>query len=154
VGGKDRDAAAYYSSLGFVMDLFWLIVVLASWRVLTRDYWRARIVPGDPLAWSWLGKWFDERGLLALYRSLFFYGVCRMVAWTTWAHLVAQPTIEGVGDGHPWDLSWGGPWWVPAVTLPHVTPILVLPVVVLLLALIYGMAIVLWDRMAPTAKRS
>jgi len=72
-----------------------------------------------------------------------------MVAWTTWRHLVAQPT-----DGHPWDLSWGGPWWVSAVTLPHVTPTLVLPVVVLPLALTYGLAIVLWDRMASTPSRS
>ena len=33
-GGKYLDAAAYYSSLGLVMDLFWLAVVLVSWRVL------------------------------------------------------------------------------------------------------------------------
>ena len=38
-GGKYLDAAAYYSSLGLVMDVFWLVVVLFSWRVLTRDYW-------------------------------------------------------------------------------------------------------------------
>ena len=33
-GGKYLDAAAYYSSLGLAMDLFWLAVVLVSWRVL------------------------------------------------------------------------------------------------------------------------
>ncbi len=47
-GGKYLDAAAYYSSLGLVMDLFWLAVVLVSWRVLTREYWRTQIVPADP----------------------------------------------------------------------------------------------------------
>ncbi len=29
------------------MDLFWLGVVLFSWRVLTREYWRTEIVPAD-----------------------------------------------------------------------------------------------------------
>ena len=80
-GGKYLDAAAYYSSLGFAMDLFWLIVVLVSWRVLTREFWRTQVVPADPHVWSWLGQWFDDRGLLAIYRSVFFYGVCRMIAW-------------------------------------------------------------------------
>ena len=70
--------------------------------------------------WSWLGQWFDERGLLAIYRSVFFYGVCRMIAWTTWAHVVAEPVINGVKHhGYPFDLSWTGPWWVQHVTLPH-----------------------------------
>ncbi len=89
-GGKYLDAAAYYSSLGFVMDLFWFFVVLGSWRVLTKEFWRTQVVPADPHVWSWLGQWLDERGLLALYRGVFFYGVCRMIAWTTWAHVVAR----------------------------------------------------------------
>ena len=29
-GGKYLDAAAYFSSLGFAMDMFWLLVVLAQ----------------------------------------------------------------------------------------------------------------------------
>ncbi len=33
-GGKYLDAAAYYSSLGLMMDLFWMVVVIASWRML------------------------------------------------------------------------------------------------------------------------
>ena len=81
-GGKYLDAAAYYSSLGLVMDLFWLVVVLFSWRVLTREYWRTQIVPADPHIWSWLGQRMPERALLALYRATFFYGVCRLLAWT------------------------------------------------------------------------
>jgi hypothetical protein len=44
-GGKYNDAAAYYSSLGFAMDVFWLLVVLGSWRVLTKEFWRTQIVP-------------------------------------------------------------------------------------------------------------
>jgi hypothetical protein len=65
-GGKYLDAAAYYSSLGLVMDLFWLAVVLASWRVLTREYWRTTVVPADPGVWAWFGRFLPERGLLAL----------------------------------------------------------------------------------------
>jgi hypothetical protein len=132
------------------MDLFWLVVVLISWRCLTREHWRTRIVPADPYVWSWLGRWFDERGLLAIYRSLFFYGVCRLIAWTTWAHLLTDPVIDGVTrNGYPWDLSWTGPWWVDHVTLPSVSPVVVLPVTVALLALVYWVASALWDRMAP-----
>ena len=44
-GGKYLDAAAYYSSLGFMMDLFWFFVVLGSWQVLTREFWRTKVVP-------------------------------------------------------------------------------------------------------------
>ncbi|HEX5615469.1 MAG TPA: metal-dependent hydrolase [Acidimicrobiia bacterium] len=154
-GGKYLDAAAYYSSLGFVMDAFWLVVVLCSWRVLTREYWRTQVVPGDPHAWAWLGRFFDERGLLAIYRGVFFYGVCRLIAWTTWAHLLVDPVIDGVRrSGYPWDLSWGGPWWIPARELPSVSPWIVLPVTLALLALVYGSANRLWDKMAPSPRRS
>jgi hypothetical protein len=79
-GGKYLDAAAYYSSLGLVMDLLWLGVVLRSWRVLTRDYWRTQIVPPDPHGWARLGRLMPERALLALYHATFFYGVCRVVS--------------------------------------------------------------------------
>ena len=53
VRGDDRRRqvprrAAYYSSLGLVMDVFWLAVVLASWRVLTREYRRTRSCPPTP----------------------------------------------------------------------------------------------------------
>ena len=117
------------------MDLFWFfVVVLGSSRVLTKEFWRTNVVPADPHVWSWLGQWLDERGLLALYRGVFFYGVCRMIAWTTWAHVVARPVINGVKhNGYPWDLSWTGPWWVQHVTLPQVTPWVVLPMALILL---------------------
>lgn len=66
-GGKYLDGAAYYSSLGLVMDLVWLAVVLASWRVLTVGYWRTMLVPADPRTWGGLGRLLPERGLVALY---------------------------------------------------------------------------------------
>ena len=46
-------------------------------------------------------------GLLTLYRTAFFYGTCRWIAWTIWAHVV---------NDYPYDLSWGGPRWVDAAT--------------------------------------
>lgn len=151
-GGKYFDGAAYYSSLGFVMDFFWLCVVLASWRCLTRDYWRTRIVPADARIWAWLSRWFSERGLLAIYRATFFYGACRLVAWTTWAHLIARPVIDGVRrNGYPWDLSWTGPWWVTPVELQQVNRWIVLPVALALLATVYVVALMLWD---PLVERS
>ena len=147
-GGKYLDAAAYYSSLGLVMDLFWFFVVLASWRVLTREYWRTQIVPADPHFWSWLGTRLPERALLALYRATFFYGLCRLLAWSAWAHVLATPVIDGVKRrGYPIDLSWTGPWWLDARSLPHVDPRIVLPVTLALLALVYWAVIRLWDPM-------
>jgi membrane-bound metal-dependent hydrolase YbcI (DUF457 family) len=147
-GGKYLDAAAYYSSLGLVMDLFWLVVVLFSWRVLTREHWRREIVPADPGVWAWFGRWLPERGLLALYRAAFFYGVCRLIAWSTWAHIVARPVIDGVEHhGYPYDLSWTGPWWIVARTLPHVNPWIVLPVALALLAGVYWALSKLWEPM-------
>lgn len=149
-GGKYLDAAAYYSSLGLVMDLFWLGVVLASWRVLTREYWRTNVVPADPYAWSWLGARFDERVLLAIYRSVFFYGVCRMAAWNLWAHVLARPVIDGVVHrGYPFDFSWTGPYWIEARHLPQVPVWVVPPVTLALLFGVYWVAGRLWDRMAP-----
>jgi membrane-bound metal-dependent hydrolase YbcI (DUF457 family) len=72
-GGKYLDGAAYYSSLGLAMDVFWLVVVLLSWRCLTREYWRTQVVPADAYAWAWLGTHLPERGLVALYRATFFW---------------------------------------------------------------------------------
>lgn len=147
-GGKYLDAAGYYSSLGFVMDAFWLVVVLCSWRVLTREFWRTQVVPADPNVWAWFGRFLNERGLLALYRGTFFYGVCRLVAWTTWAHLIAHPVINGVRRrGYPWDLSWGGPWWISKVELDQVHPLVVLPVAVVMFAAVYWAAARLGNRL-------
>ena len=154
-GGKYLDAAAYYSSLGLVMDLFWLVVVILSWRVLTREFWRTNVVPADAHGWSSLGRYLPESALLALYRATFFYGLCRMIAWSAWAHLVARPVINGVRRfGYPYDLSWTGPWWIRARSLDHV-PVWVVPIgVAILLAAVYGVASAMWDRMGRAEARA
>ena len=150
-GGKYLDAAAYYSSLGLVMDLFWLVVVLFSWRVLTREYWRTNVVPPDARTWAWFGRWFPERGLLALYRATFFYGLCRMISWSAWARLFASPDDYGEYDvtsrGFPMDLSWTGPYWLDARSLDHVNPWLAYPAALALLALVYVVLSRLWEPM-------
>lgn len=104
--GRYDDAGAYYSSLGVVMDAAWGVIAVWNWRVLTKGYFRSVVAPADPL-WGWLGKRFPERALLAFYRAGFFYGASRLIAWTIWAHVL---------NDYVWDLSWGGPSWIPAVT--------------------------------------
>lgn len=154
-GGKYLDAAAYYSSLGLVMDLFWLGVVLLSWRVLTREYWRTKVVPGDAHGWAFLGRYLPERALLALYRATFFYGLCRVIAWSTWTHVIARPVIDGVRRwGYPLDLSWTGPWWIEARTLPHVPVWMVAVSLLAMLVVVYGSAIVLWEPMGRAEDRA
>jgi membrane-bound metal-dependent hydrolase YbcI (DUF457 family) len=156
-GGKYLDGAAYYSSLGLVMDLIWLVVVLFSWRVLTREHWRTQVVPADAHGWAFLGRFMPERALLALYRATFFYGVCRLLAWSGWAHLLARPVIDGVEHrGYPYDLSWTGPWWIEARSLPHVSPWIVPIAVGLLLAATYWALSKLWEPMgrAEEARRA
>lgn len=153
-GGKYLDAAAYYSSFGLLMDLFWLVVVLCSWRVLTREYWRTAVVPGDPDGWATLSRVMPERALLALYRATFFYGAARMLAWSLWARLVARPVIDGVVRvGFPFDFSWNAPWWLDPRSLPHVTPWLVLPVTLALLAAVYVVVAKLWEPMGRAEER-
>jgi membrane-bound metal-dependent hydrolase YbcI (DUF457 family) len=154
-GGKYLDAAAYYSSLGLVMDLFWLGVVLVSWRVLTREYWRTEVVPADAHGWAWLSRYLPEYALLALYRATFFYGLCRVIAWSVWAHLLAHPVIDGTKVwGYPYDLGWTGPSWIGARSLPHV-PVWMVPIgVAVLLALVYGACSKLWEPMGEAEERA
>lgn len=115
-GGKYLDARAYYSSFGFVMDALWLVILLMGWRVLTERYWRETIVTSDPKVWAWLGRRLPQRALLAVYRATFFYGLARLVAWTTWAHALHPDNLRG------WDLTWGGPQWIPSFKLTTTTP--------------------------------
>lgn len=153
-GGKYLDAAAYYSSLGLVMDVVWLVVVLCSWRVLTREYWRTNVVPADAHGWAALGKYLPERALLALYRATFFYGIARLFSWSIWTRWVARPVIDGVERvGFPIDLSWTGPYWLEARSLPHVSPWIVLPVTLALLAAIYLVVAKLWEPMGEAEER-
>ncbi len=85
-------------------DAVFLVYGLYSWRVLTRQYFDDVIFPADRF-WSFLNRLVPRAGLLALYRAAFFYGSSRWIAWTVWAHLVKH---------YPYDLTWGGPHWVPA----------------------------------------
>ena len=101
--GRYGDAAAYYSSLGGVWDLFWLVVLLLFARkTLSARYFRDTIVPADPQAWAWLHRrcHLTERGLLLVYRGLFFYGLGRMVTWFLYARFDARTPFQPV---------WGGP---------------------------------------------
>jgi hypothetical protein len=102
--GRLIDAGAYFSGLGGMWDLFWIVFGVFSWRVLTRNYFLNVIVPADGM-WTRLARHFPETALLVLYRTAFFYGTCRWIAWTIWAHVVHH---------YPYDLSWGGPHWVHA----------------------------------------
>ena len=113
--GAYGDAAAYYSSLGGVWDALWLVaVVVLARRTLRADYFRRVVVAADPRVWAWLHRRFgiEERGLLALYRGLLFYGACRIAAWTIHARFVADA---------PLDLRWGGPRYVRLVDLSDAT---------------------------------
>jgi LexA-binding, inner membrane-associated putative hydrolase len=106
--GRYGDASAYYSSLGGVWDLFWLLMLLIfARRTLTRSYFTSVIVPADPRAWGWISRRFGlpESGLLLLYRGLVFYGIGRMVSWFLYARFVYRS---------PWDPTWTGPAGVAA----------------------------------------
>lgn len=106
--GRFTDAGAYFSGLGFVWDGVWIAYGMINWHVLTRDYFREVVLPADTI-WSWGSRWLPEAALLALYRASFFYGTTRWTAWLLWAH---------VRHSFPFDLSWGGPDWVPALAAP------------------------------------
>jgi membrane-bound metal-dependent hydrolase YbcI (DUF457 family) len=103
--GRYVDAGAYFSGLGFVWDGVFLVWGVIGWRVLTRTYFRDTVMPADPV-WQKASRYLSEGTLVAIYRISFFYGACRWVAWLIWAHVVRS---------FAFDLSWGGPKWVPAV---------------------------------------
>jgi membrane-bound metal-dependent hydrolase YbcI (DUF457 family) len=103
--GRQIDAGAYFSGLGFAWDGIWVVWACLSWRVLTAEYYRREVVAGDPF-FRWAGKTLSEPLLLAIYRAAFFYGICRWIAWTFWAHVIHSFRL---------DLSWGGPHWVHAL---------------------------------------
>lgn len=118
--GRYGDAAAYYSSLGWAWDLFWLAMALGfAWRTLRRDYFREVVVSADPRVWGWLHRTFrlPESALLLLYRGLMFYGVGRLIAWFLYARLDART---------PLDLSWGGPGYVAGNDISDSGPLEVL----------------------------
>ena len=103
--GRMTDAAAYFSGLGGMWDLVWIVYGLYSWRVLTTGYFERYVFAADSRFWGGLQRLVGTTAILTLYRGAFFYGSCRWVAWSLWAH---------VAHHYPYDLSWGGPDWVDA----------------------------------------
>ncbi len=104
--GRYGDASAYYSSLGGVWDLFWLVVLVAfATRTLRRDYFRQVVVAADPRAWAWLHRTLrlGEDGLLLLYRGFLFYGLGRMLSWFLYSRFVLRD---------PFEPHWNGPSFV------------------------------------------
>ncbi|HET9601781.1 MAG TPA: metal-dependent hydrolase, partial [Acidimicrobiales bacterium] len=153
-GGKFLDAAAYYSSLGLIADLVWLLGLLVSWRALTRQRWLTEVVPAEPRLWARLSRTMPEPALLALYRGLFFFGLCRMIAWALWAHLLARPVIEGkTRFGYPFDLTRVSPRWMTPRSLDPIDTWLVPPVSAAVLVGVYALAIVLWEPMGRAQTR-
>jgi membrane-bound metal-dependent hydrolase YbcI (DUF457 family) len=109
--GRYGDGAAYYSGLGALWDLGWmLLTLLLARRALTASYFRDVTVPADRRAWAWLRRTFrlPEHALLMIYRGLFFYGVGRMLSWFAYARLHAKVPFEPV---------WGGPTFVAGTDL-------------------------------------
>jgi len=102
--GQNGDGAAYYSSLGGVWDVLWLVLVLMNRDVLSREYFLAKVVPDDAV-WAWFRRTFQltDGVMLAMYRAYFCYGACRIWAWFIWARWIKP---------RPLDISWGGPFWV------------------------------------------
>ena len=104
--GRFGDAGAYYSSLGGVWDLAWLVIVLVfAWKTLAPTYFRTVIVPADPHAWGWLHQRLrlPVNALLLIYWGFLFYGLTRMISWFTFARTDLHAHI---------DVSWSGPDWV------------------------------------------
>ena len=73
-----------------------------------------RSSPPTPRVWAWFGRWLPERGLLALYRATFFYGVCRLIAWSDLGAPRRRPGHRRVSSGAATRSTcrWTGPWWI------------------------------------------
>jgi hypothetical protein len=103
--GRGKDAVAYYTSLGGVWDVFWAVWLLRYWRMFSTRYFRAEIVPTDPL-WIWMQRYTGETVMLTAYRSSAFFGYASIIGWYIWALFVN--TFHPHLDLHP-----GGPHWLP-----------------------------------------
>lgn len=106
VAGRYGDATAYYSSLGGVWDLLWLVLFLVfATKTVRSDYFRNVVVAADPRAWGWIQRKLrvGEGGLLLIYRGLLFYGAGRMISWFLYARFTSKA---------PFQPRWGGPDFV------------------------------------------
>jgi membrane-bound metal-dependent hydrolase YbcI (DUF457 family) len=108
--GRQKDAIAYYTSLGGAWDILWVVLLLFTWRRLRTEHFLTHVAPHDPL-WPWLIKRTNTAAALTLYRASAFFGVASTIAWFVWALFV--------NDFHP-HLDWtpGGPHWAPRIGPP------------------------------------
>jgi membrane-bound metal-dependent hydrolase YbcI (DUF457 family) len=115
--GRYGDAAAYYSSLGGVWDLFWFtMAVVFAHQTFTRSYFRHVIVPADPRVWGWMHRTLHlpEKALLLIYRGFLFYGLGRMITWFLYARFGAKTPFQAV---------WGGPRYIAGNDLSDSGPL-------------------------------
>ncbi len=103
--GRQHDAVAYYTGLGGAWDIFWGVLLVLNWRILTTRYFVERIQDRDPF-WPWLRQRTNQTFCLVAYRASAFFGLASIVGWLVWSLFVQ--------DFHAsLDWSWGGPGWVP-----------------------------------------
>jgi hypothetical protein len=109
--GHLGDAASYYSGMGGVWDLFWLLVmVLLGRQALTARYFRDNVETTDPI-WAWMTRRFNapDHVRRVLFRAYVVYGGCRILGWFLWSRL-----FNPLRGTQRLDVSWGGPEWVVA----------------------------------------
>jgi membrane-bound metal-dependent hydrolase YbcI (DUF457 family) len=108
--GRQLDGIAYYTSLGGAWDIFWAILLIFNWKVLTTRYYRDRVEPQDPF-WPWLQRKTNDTICLAFYRTSAFFGFASIIGWMVYALLVNELHAA-------FDWSIGGPQWAPRVDPP------------------------------------
>ena len=109
--GRLTDAAAYFSGLGCMWDLVFVVYGLINWRaahdeLLQRDDRRRRRLLDE-------GRHgiVPSRCSLTLYRVAFFYGDVSLVAWTVWVHVASTTTRTTFIVGRPHWVGCQSPDW-------------------------------------------
>lgn len=104
--GRLSDAHAYYTSLGGICDLLFVLLLIPYKRVLTHDYFMTEVLHTDPM-FIWLRTKIGVLGCRTLYTSSAFFGISSVFGWLIWALV-----------WNHWHIDWsiGGPFWVPS---PH-----------------------------------
>jgi membrane-bound metal-dependent hydrolase YbcI (DUF457 family) len=104
--GRLSDAHAYYTSLGGICDLLFVMLLIPYWRVLTRGYFDREVITSDP-AFIYLRARVGMLPCRMLYHTSAFFGITSVAGWLIWALVWNHWHV----DWHP-----GGPNWVPNVT--------------------------------------
>ena len=71
--GRMTDAAAYFSGLGGMWDIVFVVYGLWSWRVLTSSYFDNYIYRADAF-WPWLNRWVPRGAQDHVLPGRGFYG--------------------------------------------------------------------------------